>query len=134
MNSVVVHQTGITVFRVWFTVGTLVVGGGARVAVRVDSEQIFATGSGEGGLVGDELAVAAIDGPVVVAVVVDGTLSIEQQTILTRFQSQGSVRAEEELVTMIRVQVGLLAVWLGALWDGRCIAERSQSQAQDDSR
>lgn len=90
-------------FRMWFTVSTLVVGGGTRVAIWVDAKQIFATGRRDGGLIGDELAVATIDGPVIVAVVVDGTFSVEQQSIFTRFQSQGSVCAEEELVTMIRV-------------------------------
>jgi len=61
------------------------------------------------------LATLAVHRPVVVAVVVHRSLSIEEQSVLTGLQGQGAVGAEEELVAVLRVGVGLHAVLLGAL-------------------
>lgn len=115
VDGMVVDESGVAMFLVRLTVGALDVRGGARVAVGVDSELILAGRSGQRSLVGGELARTTVYGPVVVAVVVDGTLSIEQQTVFARLQRQGSVRAQEELVTVVGMQVGLLSVWFRAL-------------------
>lgn len=115
VDAMIVDESGVAMFLVRFTVGALDVRGGARVAVGVDSKLVLAGRSGQRSLVGGELARATVYGPVVVAVVVDGTLSIEQQTVFARLQRQGSVRAEEELVTVVGMQVGLLSVWFRAL-------------------
>lgn len=115
VDGVIVDESGVAMFLVRLTVGALDVRGGARVAVGVDSELVLAGRSGQRSLVGGELARTTVYGPVVVAVVVDGTLSIEQQTVFARLQRQGSVRAQEELVTVVGMQVGLLSVWFRAL-------------------
>lgn len=115
VDGMVVDESGVAMFLVRLTVGALNVRGGARVAVGVDSELVLAGRSGQRSLVGGELARTTVYGPVVVAVVVDGTLSIEQQTVFARLQRQGSVRAQEELVTVVGMQVGLLSVWFRAL-------------------
>lgn len=115
VDGMVVDESGVAMFLVRLTVGALNVRGGARVAVGVDSELVLAGRSGQRSLVGGELARTTVYGPVVVAMVVDGTLSIEQQTVFARLQRQGSVRAQEELVTVVGMQVGLLSVWFRAL-------------------
>lgn len=115
VDGMVVDESGVAMFLVRLTVGALDVRGGARVAVGVDSELVLAGRSGQRSLVGGELARTTVYGPVVVAMVVDGTLSIEQQTVFARLQRQGSVRAQEELVTVVGMQVGLLSVWFRAL-------------------
>lgn len=110
MDTVIVDESGIAMLLVWFTVRALQVRGRASVAIGVDSELVLAGRSRERSLVGGELTRTAIDGPIVVAVVMDGTLAVKQQTIFARFQRQCSVRAEEELVTVVGMQVGLLSV------------------------
>lgn len=55
-------------------------------------------------------AVAAIDGPVVVAVVVGGALAVVQQTVTALFQRQSAVRAQIELIAIVGVWVRLFAV------------------------
>lgn len=115
VDGMVVDESGVAMFLVRLTVGALDVRGGARVTVGVDSELVLAGRSGQRSLVGGELARTTVYGPVVVAMVVDGTLSIEQQTVFARLQRQGSVRAQEELVTVVGMQVGLLSVWFRAL-------------------
>lgn len=62
-----------------------------------------------------KLAFSAIDGPVVVAVVVDGALAVEQQAVLAVLLGQGAVGAEEEVVAEVRMGIGLLAMLLGTL-------------------
>lgn len=47
--------------------------------------------------------------------IVRGAFTIKQQAVLARLQCQRAVGAEEELVAMFRVRIGLLAVWFGAL-------------------
>lgn len=110
VDTVIVDESGIAMLLVWFTVRALQVRGRASVAIGVDSELVLAGRSRQRSLVGGELTRTAIDGPIVVAVVMDGTLAVKQQTIFARFQRQCSVRTEEELVTVVGMQVGLLSV------------------------
>lgn len=49
----------------------------------------------------------ALDGPVVVAVIVHSTFTIEQQTILACLQGQCAVGAFEELMAIVWMRVGL---------------------------
>lgn len=56
----------------------------------------------------------AVDRPVVVAVIVDRAFAVEEQTVLARLQGQGAIGAEEELITVLGVGVGLHAILLGA--------------------
>jgi hypothetical protein len=65
-----------------------------------------------------DFAVSAVNRPVVVAVVVHSAFSVEQQTIFARFQCQSSVRAEEELIAMIWMFVGVFAMRIRARWSG----------------
>lgn len=125
VDTVIIDESGIAMFLVWFTVGALDVCGRAGVAIGVDSELVLARRSRQRSLVGGEFARTAIDGPVVVAMVVDSTLSIEQQTIFARFQRQCSIRAEEELVTVVGMQVGLLSVWFRTLGNAGSIGKYS---------
>jgi len=55
-------------------------------------------------------AVAAIDGPMVVAVVVGGAFAVVQQTVAALFQRQSAVRAQVELIAIIGVGVRLFAM------------------------
>ena len=50
---------------------------------------------------------AAIGGPVIVAIFVNGAFSIEEEAIAARLQSQRSIGAFVELVTVFRVRVQL---------------------------
>lgn len=123
VDTVIVNESSVAVFLVGFSVSALVVSGRAGLAIGVDSEQILAARGRLGSLVGGKLAWTAIDGPVVVAVVMDGTLSVKQQTVFARFQRQRSVRAQEELVTVVGMQIGLFAVRLRALRDAGSTAK-----------
>lgn len=60
-------------------------------------------------------AVAAIDGPMVVAVMVRGPFAVVQQTVAALFQRQRAVRAQVELITVIGVRIRLFAVLFRAL-------------------
>lgn len=86
VDMVVVNESGVAVFLVGFSVGALDVRGRANLAIGIDSEQVQAARGRHRILVGDKLARTAVDGPVVVAVVMDGTLSVKQQTVFARFQ------------------------------------------------
>lgn len=55
---------------------------------------------------------AAFNSPVVVAVVVDVPFSAEKQSILTLFDSQGSVGAQKEQVAGLWMGVGLYSMLL----------------------
>lgn len=59
-----------------------------------------------------------LNGPIVVAVVMNATFAIEQQAVFTSFQCQRSILAEEELIAVLRVSVRLLAIRLGAVGRG----------------
>jgi len=52
-------------------------------------------------------SLAAVSGPVIVAVFVNGAFAVEEKTIAARLQSQRSVGAFVELVTVLRVGVQL---------------------------
>lgn len=58
---------------------------------------------------------ATVNGPIVIAVVVNGTFAIEQQTIFACFQRQRSICAQEELITIIGVSVSLFAIRFRAI-------------------
>jgi hypothetical protein len=60
------------------------------------------------------LARATVDGPVVVAVVVHGTLAVEEEPVGALLEADRAVGALEEVVAQVRVRVRLLAVLLGA--------------------
>ena len=60
------------------------------------------------------LPVAALHGPVVVAVVVHIALAVIQEAVLTLLQRHGAVRALEVVITEVRVRVRLHAYWLRA--------------------
>lgn len=61
---------------------------------------------------------AALNRPIVIAVVVNSAFAIEQQSVFTSFQCQRAVRAKEELIAVFWMSVSLLAEWFGAA--GRC--------------
>lgn len=57
-----------------------------------------------------EFSFATFDGPIVIAVIVNGSFAIEKQTILARFQGNRTVGAQEKLVTIFRVSIGLSSI------------------------
>lgn len=132
VDALVVGQAGVTVLLVGFAVGALDVRGGAVLGDGVQTELVLAArrGDGSGWKEGGgldypkqlstsrltiPLATLAVHRPVVVAVVVHRALAVEEQPVLAGLQGQGAVGAEEELVAVLRVGVGLDAVLLGAL-------------------
>lgn len=60
------------------------------------------------------LAIAAIDGPVVITVVVDRTVSVEQKPVLAVLECESTVGAKEEGPTVLRVGVSMNSVKIGA--------------------
>lgn len=86
VDSLIVYQAGLTGGLMGRSVFAFQEAGGALVAVRIDSESELATWRGEGNLV--VLAGSAINGPVVVAVVVHVSFAVEEQTILALLQGQ----------------------------------------------
>lgn len=121
MNSVIVHQTLIAWLWNRFTILALQIAGGAFVAVRVDAKSVLAARRIDCNLF--MLAGTTLNGPIVVAVIVDGAFAIKEQTIFTSFKCQCAVSAQEELVTVIGVTVGEFTVWLGTDW----LAQRNSS-------
>ena len=69
------------------------------------------------------MALAAVDGPVVVAMIMHGALAVEEQSVLAGLQAQGAVGAEEEGVAVLGVGVGVHAVRIRAA--GRAQQRRS---------
>lgn len=57
-----------------------------------------------------EETVTAIDSPVIVAVIVNGSFAIEEETILTSLECQRAVSAFVKLITVFRVRVQLEAI------------------------
>uniref|UniRef100_A0A182V9U5 Uncharacterized protein n=1 Tax=Anopheles merus TaxID=30066 RepID=A0A182V9U5_ANOME len=104
VDAVIVHQARFAQLLVHLAERALVVAGGAFGRIWIDAEQVLAAGRRQGRLVRGELAVTAVDRPVVVAVVVDRTLAVEQQPVLARLERERTVGAEEELVAVVRVQ------------------------------
>lgn len=59
---------------------------------------------------------ATVDGPVIVAMVMNCALSVEQQTILAVLECQSSIGAQEELVAVLWMGVSEHAVRVWAAW------------------
>jgi len=100
------------------------------------SSLVEAAGRGDGGIVVHPLA--AVHGPVVVAVVVHVAVSVKNQTILTRLLGQGAVDTLVEFIAVGIVRVGLhtvrfrtARVLLGA--HGPNHQHRCQTQAEHPS-
>lgn len=111
----------------WFTVSTFQISSWAFWAVWVDTECVFTSRCWDWSccnkrqllliaikwnwinlILTIEFSCSTINGPVIVAVVVCISLSIEQQTIFASFQCQCAICAQEELVTVVWVCVGLM--------------------------
>lgn len=75
MDTLVIHQSRLTGGLVWHSELALKEAGRALVTVWVDSKGILASRSGERHLV--VFTCTTVHGPVVVAMIVHGTLSIE---------------------------------------------------------
>ena len=95
VDAVIVDQAGLAGRLVGHSELALEEGSGALLTVRVDSEGVFASRGGEGNLV--VFPRATLDGPVVVAVVVHGTLAVEQETILALLQGQRTWRGRRKI-------------------------------------
>lgn len=121
VDALVVGQTRLAVLLMRNAVGALDEAGGALRTVRIDAELVFAAGRRDWCRI--VFALAAIDRPVVVAVIVNGTFAVEQQSVFARFQRQRAVGAQEELVAELGVAVRLDAVLFGAFGgvDGGCV-------------
>lgn len=111
----VVDQTRVAVSLKRITVDTFDVTGAATVALRVHTELVFATRAANRRIVG--LAIAAIDGPIIIAMIMNGTVSVKQKSVLAVFESQRAVRAQEEGPAIFRVSVSMNPVRIGA-WRG----------------
>ena len=59
---------------------------------------------------------SAVDSPVVVAVVVDVSFAVKQESIAALFHAQRAIPAEEEVVAELRVRVRLLAMRFRTTW------------------
>lgn len=88
--------------------------GAARIAYRVHAELVFATGSAERSEV--SLAISAVHGPVIVAMMVHVTMAVEKQSVLTVFEGQCTVRAKEETVTGLGMGVRMDTIWIWTRW------------------
>jgi len=93
----------------------------------VDAELVEASRGGDGGVVVHPLP--AVDGPVVVAVVVHGPVPVKHQPVLTNLLVQGAVGALVELVAVLLVGVQLEAV---GLWAGRVLGRGTGCQAEQN--
>jgi len=71
----IVDQARVAVSLMWITVDTLDVTGTATVAFRIHTELVLAAWAADRRVVG--LAMAAIDGPIIIAMIMDGTVSVE---------------------------------------------------------
>ena len=59
----------------------------------------------------------AIDSPIIIAMIMDGTVSVKQKSILAVFEGQSAVRAQEEGPAVFRVSVSMNSVRIRA-WRG----------------
>lgn len=83
------------------------------LSYRVDSVLVETPRGGDGSVVVDSLA--AVDAPVVVAVVVHVSVPVKHQTVLTRLMGQSPISAFIELVAVSFVRVSLNAIRLRAV-------------------
>lgn len=77
------------------------------------SEGVLAGATGQGNHL--SLTLPTVNGPVVVAVVMDSTLAVEEEAILAVFLSQGAVYTQVEGIAVVRVWVRLDSFFLWAL-------------------
>jgi len=87
----VVDQARVAVSLLRLTVDTLDVIGAATVALGVHTKLVLAARAADRRVVG--LAIAAIDGPIIIAMIMDGTVSVKQKSVLAVFEGQRAVRA-----------------------------------------
>lgn len=125
VGAFVVGEAGLAGLRVHRAVRALVVVGGAS-GLGVDTELELASRGRQGHQL--VLARAAVDGPVVVAVVVHGALAVEQQAVLAHLLGEGAVGAEVEVVAEVRVRVGLDAVLLWAALPAHQAGEEGEGE------
>lgn len=79
----VVDQTRIAVGLMRLAVDALDVTGAAAIATRVHSELVFATRTANRRVV--DLAITAIDSPIIIAVIVNIAMSIKQKSVFAIF-------------------------------------------------
>lgn len=115
VNALIVRQTRFAVLLMRNAVRTLHVAGRTVRTVRIDAEQVLAAGRRNRRRI--VRPVAALDRPIVVAVIVHRSFAVEQQAVLALLQRQRAVGAEEELVTVLGVTVRLDAMLLRAFGD-----------------
>jgi len=63
------------------------------------------------------LAMAAIDGPIIIAMIMDSTMSVKQKSVFAVFETQRTVCTQEECSTIFRVSVSMNSVRIGT-WRG----------------
>jgi len=61
------------------------------------------------------LTALAVHSPIVVAMIVYGSLAIKEQAVLTGLQGQSAVCAEKKLITIFRMRIRLFSVFLRTL-------------------
>lgn len=81
------------------------------VCIRYDIAAIIENGNG---ILTVSLAITAVHGPEIVAMVVHRSMAVEKQSVLAVFEGQGAVRAEEEGVAALGMGVRVHPVWIGA--------------------
>jgi len=84
VNSFIVGQTSFTVLLMRFTISTFNVARRAFMTVRINAKGIFTSRSGMSRWI--KFPVATFYCPIVIAMIVNGSFSVEQQTIFTGFQ------------------------------------------------
>lgn len=57
---------------------------------------------------------AAIDGPIIIAMIMDCTMPVEQKSILAVFEGQRAVRAQEEGSAVFGVSISVDTIRIGA--------------------
>lgn len=115
MDTFIIRQASFAVLLMRYTVRTLYIASRTVWTVRIDAEQVFTAGRRQRCRI--VRTMAALYCPIVVTVIVNGTLAIEQQTILALFQRQRAIGAEKELIAVLCMTVGLNAVLFGAFSD-----------------
>jgi len=114
VGLVIVGESRLTWGLVWNSVGALDVRGMAGVGLWIESELVKTSWGGDGGDVSQ--TVVAMNGPVVIAVIMDSSFSIEHQPILTSLKGQSSVLAFVELIAVFGVTVNSQAISVWAWW------------------
>lgn len=114
VSLVIVGEARVAVVQVGVAISTLDVISGAMGSFRVDTILVLTPRGADRNQNG--LPWAAIDCPVVIAVVVYCALAVVEESVLTCLQRQGTIGTEEELVTGLRVLVRLHSVLLGTSW------------------